>query len=618
MIKPINKHILANGIIQYVFQNKRVVPVETIEDEATEFCRAVKKQYKKLNLSGVAYFCYYYIEIGKWMPSYGVDLGDQIHAYNPADEYQRGFTGQTCKGIKNFDIYIRPFKQHGGIDNIHNDCFFDCLYRAVGKNSIYLPVNMRTRSHMKKTLGLDRDDCIGLNEIKQIDKLLKHHKINVCGDIKYTSKKDVNLIIKLRLYNEHYTLLGDTNRKQHATYGYDSAIVFTFKMNYTERTVNIYDGQNEKCISFTEFNKMRKQSKQYKFLQTSKIIPNIKAAYNLRKEQRDSLFNESNGKIDLYRYQSFGQCVLDTFRNYSKSLQEPEPISHEECVFLSNAFMGGIIYAKEYTGQIYGYDANSMYPSKLSEFQFNFPIKPGQCITMTDAEFNSLEYYKYGIYRCVIDCRDDVKMLFRFNIKNYYTHHDLSRAKSLKLKISLICDKQPNVLLYKKSDLVNGASVFAPYVNLLYLLKKNGCKPAKEMLNLLWGLLCQKNTTSKVLSREDNPIIDEHFEILSIVPEGNHESKLNRFEYQNNDILFKTNYARLGPFLTAYCRTSISRIIEPFKSHIKRIHTDGFYLTKELTEEDIKIGTELGQFKRDTKKTGNCIIKNVMQMTMLE
>ena len=138
------------------------------------------------------------------------------------------------------------------------------------------------------------------------------------------------------------------------------------------------------------------------------------------------------------------------------------------------------------------------------------------------------------------------------------------------------------------------------------------------MLNLLWGLLCQKNTFSKILRYEDNPVMDENIEILNIVPEGNHDSQLNRFEYINIDILFKTTYARLGPFLTAYCRTSISRVIEPFKSHIKRIHTDGFYLTNELTQKDIKIGLELGQFKRDTKKTGLCIIKNVMQMTMLE
>ena len=258
MIKPINKHFLANGIIQYVFQYKRSVPVDTVEDAATEFCRAIKTQYKKVNLSGYAYFCYYYIEIGRWMPSDGVKIGEQIHAYNPADEYQRGFTGEPCKGIKNFDIYIRPFKKRGGIDNKHNDCFFDCLYRAVGNNSTYLPVNMRTRSNMKKSLNLDRDDCIGLNEIKHVDKLLKHHKIQVCGDINFTSKKDVNLIIKLRLYKEHFTLIGDTNRQQHATYGNDDAAVFTFKKNFEKRTVNIYDGINEKCISFKEFNKMQK------------------------------------------------------------------------------------------------------------------------------------------------------------------------------------------------------------------------------------------------------------------------------------------------------------------------------------------------------------------------
>ena len=346
-------------------------------------------------------------------------------------------------------------------------------------------------------------------------------------------------------------------------------------------------------------------------------MPNIKDAYNHRKQQRDILFNNSNGKIDLFRYQSFGQCILDTFRNYSKSLQEPESISHEESIFISNAFMGGIMYAKPYEGQIYGYDANSMYSSKLSEFQFNFPVKQGLCITMTEEEFDSLEYYKYGIYRCEIEYNDDVKMLFRYNIKNYYTHHDLSRAKALKLKITIICDSQPNILQYNKSDLVNGASVFSSYVNLLYPLKKNGCKPAKEMLNLLWGLLCEKNTRHKIQSNDDKDDTRDNEKLITICPIDK-DSKFHRLEYINTDILFKTNYARLGPFLTAYCRTSISRVIEPFKSQIKRIHTDGFYLTNELTQKDIKIGLELGQFKRDTKKTGLCIIKNVMQMTMLE
>ena len=53
--------------------------------------------------------------------------------------------------------------------------------------------------------------------------------------------------------------------------------------------------------------------------------------------------------------------------------------------------------------------------------------------------------------------------------------------------------------------------------------------------------------------------------------------KIQTISYDN---MFKTNFARLGPFILSKGRQIISRIIEKHLNDIVRVHTDGFIAKK--------------------------------------
>ena len=100
---------------------------------------------------------------------------------------------------------------------------------------------------------------------------------------------------------------------------------------------------------------------------------------------------------------------------------------------------------------------------------------------------------------------------------------------------------------------------------------------SKLILNKLHGLLCQKNEITITATKED-PIDPSKIDILGIKRSMNGNVNV---KYSDGK-LFKTNYARIGPFLNAFCRMRISRIAFDYIDNIKKIHTDGIYLDKEM------------------------------------
>ena len=473
---------------------------------------------------------------------------------------------------------------------------------------------------MNKSLGLKRDDLITIDNVKTVDKLLKFHKIYVFGDAKYTSSNESNLIIKLRLKDSHFTHVGDENRITHInTHRVNkNATIYSFDKIYDTKEVRLYDGKTIIVVSFKEFNTMQRDKKNYIFIKKSKLSTTLEDAYTDRLKERTELIEATKGKIDLFRYSSLNDCILDTFKNYSKSLQEPEQITAQEALFINNAFQGGLMYAEKYDGMIHGYDVNSMYPSIYIHDHFQFPVKEGKLIEINQADFEKLEHYKYGIYHCNVEFDENRIKLFRFNKRNYYTHTDLTRARELNFKITIIEDDGVNALQYERSDLIRSEKVFSAYVNMLFPLKqKYNYKIIKTFLNMIWGLFSEKNTRETVIKTDSQLNQNNDEEILHICQSGEPEGKNHRVTFVNRQKIFKNNLARMSPFLTAFARLKLSRVMEPFESQIKRIHTDAFYLEKELNNDDLDIGIKLGQFKLDTKKTGMCKIENVRKMTIL-
>jgi hypothetical protein len=272
---------------------------------------------------------------------------------------------------------------------------------------------------------------------------------------------------------------------------------------------------------------------------------------------------------------------------------------------------GGLIFAEKslvpYSNAT-EYDITSAYPAKMVSDKFTFPLKKGEFKTITSFQVNpktGLEFYEYGIYKCIVHKSSDSKInrLFRFSKDNLYNHFDLTLAQRLGLRRELI-HGEVNALLYKQR--VHSHKAFTELVNLLFALKKE-CPLVKPLLVCLYGVLSEKaiitNSTYCTLDKVLN--IHPNAEILSVIPSGN---KLN-IKYLKDGHYYKFDYARMGGFLTSSVRLDIATDILPVKDRVVRLHTDGFIsLGKPLTHLDI--GHDLGQYKIDEKKKGRCMVVN--------
>jgi hypothetical protein len=156
---------------------------------------------------------------------------------------------------------------------------------------------------------------------------------------------------------------------------------------------------------------------------------------------------------------------------------------------------------------------------------------------------------------------------------------------------------------------LSGKKIFGQVVNYLYELKKqnNDNKPIKKriksIMNRLWGALCERELITN--KSKDEGVYLEDVDIQSLVPFG----KGYICEYIKHSKTFRTNYARVGCFITAGARSHISKVIEPIKESVYRIHTDGFIVDRNhnLITSDL-----LGGIKNDKK--GKCVIKNSMKI----
>ncbi len=125
--------------------------------------------------------------------------------------------------------------------------------------------------------------------------------------------------------------------------------------------------------------------------------------------------------------------------------------------------------------------------------------------------------------------------------------------------------------------------------------------------------MCKKN--KKVFFKKYDAVYKagNGFELNEIQTYGEQGGEYILTKYINTKKLFDSYYARLGVFLTSYCRYQKFKIIEPYIDQVKRIHTDGFYLTfKPEHTKNLLIGENLGEFHYE--KEGLFKLKNMSEM----
>jgi hypothetical protein len=145
--------------------------------------------------------------------------------------------------------------------------------------------------------------------------------------------------------------------------------------------------------------------------------------------------------------------------------------------------------------------------------------------------------------------------------------------------------------------------MFAPFVDYLFELKKNGVKEVKKYLNALAGKLCEKN----LLDINDNKIKDDKI-VFMAQPKSNKKGKPVDFTYSvfNNERIYETDFARMHPFLVASGRLMISNMVRQNLESTVRCYVDGLILSGPI--KNVKLGTDIGDLKFEGK--GSCDIIN--------
>lgn len=506
-----------------------------------------------------------------WRSIGGWGSVENIKLYNPSEAYEQ----QLKDTPKIYGIFITFKKKQtaGGKDDKNNDCLYNCLKKVLR------PLPWKYPSGLKKFLKIDRSAKVDIKHISTLEKKLTV-KINVNGDCSYISSLNYPRCINLKLSNGHYENI----------INYDSPLITKgYKRKTRELLIYkpdgqyflIYDGIQIKKVDDEFIFKGRKnfRTNNYHMVQISNK-QDIKEYYNKYKEECEELILE---KIHILQHPSVKRLALYNLF-WDLNIVETETITRQEEHYLEMASNGGFINCKPGTYKnIKCFDINSMYPNLMIKNSVQFPIKQGEFKKLDELPS---DYLRYGIYRC--KCVSDIdRNLFKINPFNYYTHFDIQRGQKLGYKFQLIQDEEANSLIYNRYSLMSGKQLFRNYINKHYEIKKKYPKNsiAKKLLNIVWGALCEK-TIFKTKNINDN---FEIHNIKNIYPKDEDIC----FEYRKTK-LFKTEFARLGVFLTSVGRKIISEIVEPISENVYRIHTDGF-----ICDESINLETsqEMGRLK---------------------
>ena len=488
------------------------------------------------------------------------------------------------KHIDSFNIYIALGAREdiGGDDDKFNDCLYNCLKTIIFNIETYF----KSPSEFKKILGLKRSDKVPLSSIDLIEKKLVNYQINVRGDIIRSSTIKSSKQINLTLQNQHFTV-----EKPKA--------ILTPYIRYEEKvpillnkkTFEAYNGQKQWFMTKEEQNKYYKHSSPYIIVLTQKQgfdKDGVKIVLTLEEEYKqfiiiaDTLKKESKGLINLYKTGSYHDAALSLFERITKYIT-PEPILQDEALWIKESSFSALIIAEKYEGLLYKYDVKSLYPYIMTSNTLKVPVKRGEFKIITELS----KYPEFGIYRCNIEKSEDenINKIFRWNKSNKYSQPDIFNAQELGLKIDLIIDNEPNFLYYPRDSLITFGELFKQYVEILFPLKEKKITSSKNILNILWGALCQIDKKKHFVNQEFNISDDE--EILEIYPSSIEGHDIIRTTKKNG--FYKTNYARLCPFLLAQGRRHMSKLLYEHRNHVYRIQTDGFLIDK-LIHENIDVG----------------------------
>lgn len=542
---------------------------------------------------------------GRWKSGLTTKHGEDVIMYEDI------YDGDVNEGeeIDDFMIWIKKDgPKAGGCESEMNDCLYYCLEEAL---PMKLP--FKNPADLKKKLKLNRKDKVPITMIEEVERRLKHYKITVSGDHTFSSTKNSNAEIRLLLREGHYTLEERPNHKLHKQVAFTERKLII--VHYKVGNIQGYDGKEYFKIDDKEY--MNAKSKIYKsnyimvkcFIKRkdgkpiTDINEQMKLSYETFMHDAPIMKEQTEGFINILKTGDEQVTALDMFHKLSVPFH-PDPISQDESNWLEEASMGAIMFAQQYAGPAWKSDICSQYPSIMKNVRNRFPIKRGKFRKLDTLETQ----VKVGIYKCKISPTNifgETNRFFRYNKFNKYTNIDIILARQMCLDVELI-NESPNALIYEYEDCIAGSQLFGTYVDMLFDLKQNyDCKYAKNILNVLWGKLCERKTKSKTFDMsQESAELDSKYEVLSIRPK---DDKL-LVEYYDETDIYESRYARIKPFIPAMGRRLLYQYAEKVGlENIVRVHTDGM-ISRE--KPNIKYGTSMGELKNEGY-CDYCIVYNV-------
>ena len=575
-----------NAVIQIRVEKQNLTKRDILTD-----IEQIKQLYikKKINVKFEIVLLY---ENG-WKSGKITNLIDQLNVYDPIEynttQLNNNIVQPEQQTFNKYDIFIieEPINILVGASyDSMNNCLYECLKEMLPKEVEFFdsPLIFKRFLNVRTADKIDILKAVSLIE----NKLNNKYKINIYGDVNYLSSVNSHKVINLKVHNNHVEIKhNELSLNVQRKKAYDEKTILL----YNQKTFFGYNGEKTFFINKQFLIDIYKHKTKYIiiFKGVNKITfeDEYKTLINIANE----LKIHSKNKINLYKTGNYTNTALELFNNFNKTIYT-EKIDQNEGQIIQKASIGSIIFYKPYSGPAYEYDIISMYPSILLT-NLLIPVQKGESNFIKNEDFQKKEYYAYGLYHCIIKMSDskEINNLFRYNSNNWYTSIDLKRANELNLSINIIENGQVNFIYYNSSKCVRACDLFKDYIDIVYKLKKKKIDGSKIILNCLWGSLSEKKKVKYSINIDDNFIIPDNHEITSFKSIDN-KILLN---LSNNDNIYKTNYARLSPFLLSQARYNISKIIEPYKNDVINCHTDGFYLP--YNPKLLKIGFDIGQLK---------------------
>lgn len=551
--------------MKYKVGENKIFSREYIKETGTE----VSKSLGKKGIIGTMYINMKY-DNNIWRRSKGTDLGKNAIIHEASDSHS--MIGALENGVTEFRIVIiKSGKKVGGY-SMYNDCLYDCLIYWI-KNDMHIPDELSSPEKLKKYLKLERNALIPIDDLEKIQKLIPRYNISCTGSHIYTSTNKAHKRITLRLMNGHYqNVFGpplgkffySSLEKKPLFYKYDS-----------DDNVLYYKGTTLRTLEKKDLNTFfRRYGDEYNFTLVKK--GDIVAEYDTFVEMADALKTASHGLINLYKTYNIPGTAICLFNHFAQCII-PDHIEQDEAKFIDSASSGPLMYSEPYEGEAYKYDIISHYPSIMEDSHMLFPIKRGEFTHFDEETFQGLKFYQTGLYMCNVSGHHK---LFRNRETNMYTNTDLRYMKQLGINFTIDETTKPNALIYSRDKCIEGNQLFKSYISMLREMKEKKIPGAKSLLNTLWGALCGK-ARIKITFTDDgqNVNIDDDWTIVEMGPVSENKYRIN---YVENETYFKTNFARMKPFLLAKGRFTIINMMLPYTDAIKRVHTDGFISSRKV------------------------------------